>query len=343
MKKPVTQKDIAHELNVSVALVSYVLSNKEKEGRVSAKMAQRIRETAARLNYKPNHAARSLKKNRQMTIGCIVADISNPFFAEMARRIEDEAYKLNYTVIFGSSDEELEKFRKLTDFFISRQLDGYLIAPPENGREEIIRLKELNVPLVLIDRYYDDLNLNYVVIDNYEASLKVVDHLVKKGYTRIGMVAYESQMLHFRKRAAGYTDALIANGIKPSEDLLKRVNFSQLRRNVIKEVRELIEQQGVEAIYFAANSLAIEGLKYIFKRGYAMPEEIKVVAFDENTAYSFFRHPIAHVKQPLKEMSTTAIKMLIDFIEGRPTDQPRVYLESSLILEYVSPKSTIKG
>lgn len=343
MNKRVTQKDIAHKLGISVALVSYVLNNKEKEGRVSEEMAKRIRTTAAELNYQPNHVARSLKSKRQMTIGCIVADISNPFFAELTRKVEDEANKLNYTVIFGSSDENVKKFRKLMDFFISRQLDGYLIAPPEGSKDEIIRLKALNVPIVLFDRYYDDLDLNYVVIDNYEASYKVIDHLVKKGYQRIGMIAYESQMLHFQKRIKGYMDALDSNEIEPSGQLLKKVNFTQLSKSVGQVAEDLIEKQQVEAIYFQTNSLAVEGLKYIFKRGYRIPEDINVVAFDESDVYSFFQNPIVHVKQPLQKMGEKAVEILIDQIENHPMNKKRVYLESLLNLEYVSRTSTIKA
>src|SRR5690554_4820603 len=118
MKKKISLKDIAKEAGVSTALVSYVLSGKEKEARVGQEIADVVRKIAKDLNYQPNHIAKSLKTGRSYTIGLIVADISNPFFANVARNIEDEAKNDNYTAIFGSSDEKPEKLRDLLDVLI---------------------------------------------------------------------------------------------------------------------------------------------------------------------------------------------------------------------------------
>src|SRR6187397_2892525 len=108
MLKKISLKDIANQVGVSTALVSYVLNN-QKEGRINKEVAQKIRDTAKRLNYRTNQVAKSLKTNKTYTIGLIVADISNPFFSSLARIIEDEADQNNYTVIFGSSDESPAK------------------------------------------------------------------------------------------------------------------------------------------------------------------------------------------------------------------------------------------
>ena len=127
MSKRVSLKDIAKEVGVSTALVSYVLNNL-KEGRIRKEIAERIREVAKRLNYRPNQVARSLKTRRTHTIGLIVADISNPFSSSLARIVEDEAAKVNYTVIFGSSDETAAKSEKLIDTLLNRQVDGLITA-----------------------------------------------------------------------------------------------------------------------------------------------------------------------------------------------------------------------
>ncbi len=135
MKKKVSQKDIARKVGVSTALVSYVLNNL-KEGRINKVVAQKIRETAKELNYRTNQIARSLKMNKTFTIGLIVADISNSFFSSLARIIEDEADKKNYTVIFGSSDENAQKSWKLINALVDRQVDGFIIAPAENTESQ---------------------------------------------------------------------------------------------------------------------------------------------------------------------------------------------------------------
>ena len=122
MEKRVLLKDIAAKVGVSIALVSYVLNN--KEGRVGPKMAEKIRKTAAEMNYLPNLVAKSLQSGKTHTIGLLVADISNAFFSRIARIIELEAEKLGYTVIFGSTDESADKSKLLIEAFLNRQVDG---------------------------------------------------------------------------------------------------------------------------------------------------------------------------------------------------------------------------
>src|SRR6476469_3766675 len=136
MKKKVSLKDIAQKVGVSIALVSYVLNNK-KQGRISEEISKKIRDTAQKLNYRTNQIAKSLKTNKTNTIGLIVADISNPFYSALARIIEDEAEKYNYTVIFGSSDENLKKSEKLIDIFLNRQVDGLIYAASENSEAQL--------------------------------------------------------------------------------------------------------------------------------------------------------------------------------------------------------------
>ncbi|MCH5600487.1 LacI family DNA-binding transcriptional regulator [Niabella ginsengisoli] len=142
MQKPgkVSMKDIAREVGVSVALVSYVLNNRF-ENRINKDVAEKIRKTAKKLQYRPNQIAKSLKTNKTFTIGLIVADISNPFSSTLARIIEDEGAKYGYTVIFGSSDEDLTKFENLTNAFLNRQVDGLIMLPPEGAEDFIIGLK----------------------------------------------------------------------------------------------------------------------------------------------------------------------------------------------------------
>ena len=150
MNKKISLKDIANEVGVSIALVSYVLNGREKEARVGQEMAEKIRKAALKLNYQPNFIARSLKSGKTNTIGLIVADISNPFFSNLARIIEDEAKKYGYIVIFGSSDESAEKSADLIDVFLNRQVDAFIIAPAAKTEKQIKRLKERKVPFVLI-------------------------------------------------------------------------------------------------------------------------------------------------------------------------------------------------
>lgn len=315
MKKKVGIKEVANALGVSVALVSYVLNGKEKEARVSNATAQLIKETANKLNYKPNHIAKSLKSGSSQTIGVILADISNPFFANLARIIEDVAKHNNFTVLFGSSDENTNKSASIMDLFNNRQVDGLIIAPVAGSQSQIMALKEQNLPFVLIDRYFPEIETNYVVTDNYNAAYNATNHLISTGHKKIALVIYESDLIHMQDRKRGYKDALIDKDIELISDMIIQVDHASLGLNFEKHLLRLLKnKKDIDAIFFATNTLAMHGLKVLNKVGYIVPKDIAVVSFDESDAFDFFYCPLTYVHQPIKKMGTSATQLLIDQI-----------------------------
>lgn len=330
MARKVALKDIANKIGVSTSLVSYVLNGKGKENRVSEETANKIRVTAQELNYVPNLNARSLKTNKSRTIGLIVADISNPFFSNLARTIEDEAYANDYTVIFGSSDENEDKFKRVLDFLSTRQVDGFIIASPEESRETVLKLKESNIPLVLIDRYFSDVAAHSVTVDNFQASFEATNYLLNKGHKRIGAIMYDSKMLHYQDRSNGYLEALKQAGIADGKQFLRKVNHQSLQSEIKKEVQKLIFEDQVSAIYFSTNTIATEGLRQILNFGKKVPDEIDVVAFDENLIYQFLDVPIPFISQPIKQMGQEAVRILMDQIEQKDLGIKNILLTASL-------------
>ena len=188
--KRVTIKDIATEAGVSIALVSFVMNNKadgKNTYRVNKETAQRILEVAQKLNYQPNNAARTLRSGKTNTIGVIVSDISNKFFADIARCIENHAYKHKYTVLFGSTDENPQKLENLVEVFRNKGIDGLIVVPCE-GADEIIRdIARQNIPLVLLDREVPDLEVSSVVLNNRRDGYETTEALIRRGFTRIEM------------------------------------------------------------------------------------------------------------------------------------------------------------
>lgn len=180
--KRVTIKDIATEAGVSIALVSFVMNNKadgKDTYRVNKETAQRILEVAQKLNYQPNNAARTLRSGKTNTIGVIVSDISNKFFADIARCIENHAYKHKYTVLFGSTDENPQKLENLIEVFRNKGIDGLVVVPCE-GADEIIRdIARQNIPLVLLDREVPDLEVSSVVLNNRRAGYETTEALIR--------------------------------------------------------------------------------------------------------------------------------------------------------------------
>lgn len=343
MSKKVSIKDIAQTVGVSTALVSYVLNNKEKEARVGKEIAQVIRDTAVKMGYQPNQIAKSLKTGKSYTFGLIVADISNPFFGNLARNIEDEAKKFNYTVIFASADENAKKSQNLINILTERQVDGFIIAPAENSQDQIEAILKNNIPLVLIDRYFKGLDTNCVVTNNYEASYQAVSHLIEAGKTNIGMIAYQTDLAHMLDRKQGYIDAIKdSKQLKTKIPLVKMVDFNAGQEEVEAGIREFFAQNPtIDALFFATNTLTLKGLKSLNKLNYKVPDDVAIVCFDESEAFDFFYSPLTYIEQPLLEMGKKAVQILLKNISDKKSANMQVSIASKLIIRQ-SSAATVK-
>lgn len=316
MAKRVGLKDIAAKVGVSTALVSYVLNGK-KTGRINKDVAQKIRETAKELNYRTNQIAKSLKTSRTNTIGLIVADISNPFSSGMARIIEDEAAKLNFTVIFGSTDENPLRSEKLIDTFLNRQVDGLIIAPRDNTEDLVENLLKQEIPFVLIDRYFPRMETNFVAMDNYRASYEAVEHLLKAGFQRIAMINYKTSLFNLNERTRGYQEAIKKYGAASAKNWLKEVEMDKVPENVKKAIDEIAKLSSKpDAIIFTSNEIALHGVKYIKYLGIEVPDELGIITFDEMASWDLFYSPLTYIEQPMQKMGQLATRILVENIEG---------------------------
>jgi len=331
MNRKVSLKDIAQEVGVSTALVSYVLNNL-KEGRISKEISLKIREAATRLNYRPNQIAKSLKTSKTFTIGLIVADISNPFSSSLARIVEDEANKFNYTVIFGSSDENAQKFRKILDTLLNRQVDGLIISPPEQSEPQIQELLKQEIPFVLLDRYFPAVKTSYVALNNFEAAANAVKHLAGAGCQRIGIVTYDTGLFHLQERKRGYLHALRENNIPAKKTWIRQVDIANDPAQIIRAVKDLLHlPQPVDGLLFASNIIAAHGLRYINSLPLKVPDDLAIASFDETEALDLFYAPLTYVKQPLQEMGKKATAILLDSI-GAKNNITQVDMEAELVI-----------
>lgn len=306
-------KDIANRVGVSIASVSYVLNGKDKEARVGKEVAARIKKAAKEMNYQPNLIARSLQSGRTRTIGLIVADISNPFFSSLARSVEDEASTHNYTVLFGSSDENATKSQTLINTLIKRQVDALIIAPAEKTEKQIKALGKSGFPFVLIDRYFPDVKTNTVRINNVDAAYRAVSHLIHNGYKRVTMVAYKTSLQHMVDRKEGFLKALKEHKIKPGKWSIFESSYDHISEDMEVIMKKALEgsSEPPDSFFFATNSLAVRGLKEINKRNLRVPDDVGVVSFDESEAMDFFYSPITHINQQTDRIAVEAVKLLM--------------------------------
>jgi LacI family transcriptional regulator len=331
-KKKVTLKDIAIKAGVSTALVSYVMNGKEKEGKVSKEMAIKINAIAKEMNFKPHFIARSLRSGKSKTLGLVIADISNPFFANIARVVENEAKRFGYTVFYGSSDEDASKSSSLIDVLIDRTVDGFIIVSAENSQPKVRELIEQNVPFVLLDRYFPEIQTNYVSTNNYQAAFDACTHLVEMGYKRVGLIAYDSALHHMKERIRGYQDALNVHGIQSESQWLKKVLLKDVQVKTREAINDMIScKKPVDSIIFSTYNLAVNGLKYINELGLRVPEDVGVVSFGQAELFDLYQCPISFIMQQMDELGKKAVELLIHKINHPDTPNKQVLMQATLI------------
>lgn len=320
MRKKTSLKDIAQHVGVSAALVSYVLNNKAEEKRVGKAIAEKIWTAAGKLNYSPNQIARSLKISKTNTIGLIVAKINYRFTTGITGAIEAEAKENNYNVILGSSDENPQKFSELMHVLINRQVDGLILVPVEDTQKEIEYLKKHEIPFVLIDRYFPEIETNYVALDNYKAAYQSVSYLIETGHKRIGFVNYKTTSQHLLERNRGYRQAMKDNKLLVKKDWQPAIRVNYISEDVKESIHKLSNtSNNCDAIFFATETLAITGLKNINELQLKVPDDLAVVSFDEAEAFELFYCPVTHARQPVEDMGKAAVDLLMEVIDDKNT------------------------
>jgi LacI family transcriptional regulator len=347
MRKKASLKDIASKVGVSTALVSYVLNNQDEEKRVGKEIAVRIREVAMALNYTPNQIARSLKTRKTNTIGIVVADINYRYTSGVTKAIEAACQKFDYTVIYGSSGESAAKFERLVSLLVDRQVDGLILVPVEGSAAAIERLNKLEIPFVLIDRILPNVNANIISIDNARTAYQGAMQLARYGHKRIGFISYRSGLLNLADRKNGYLAALREAGLEADPALIREIadraglaaNGSGEKATVGPEARGFGEQvrgaidallalpSPCDSIFFATDTLAVEGLRHINALNIRVPERLGIVSFDDSEAFELFYCPITHGVQPLEEIGRVAVDTLLDVMK-HPKTRKKILLET---------------
>lgn len=326
--KRVSIKDIARIAGVSVATVSYVL-NKKEGNRISEATKEKILEVAETINYTPNKMAKSLKTNKSRLIGLILADISNDFYSTIARNIENEAMKLGYTLLIGSSDENPEKFKKLIELFSEQQVDGMIVAPVVHSETILEKLIKEEYPVVTIDRYLNNVDVPGIMINNREISEQICEFLVSKNFEEIIYIGYDTELPHLLDREKGFDKCMELSGIPCEKILVGLENITLEVQNGIEKVIKTGSQK--RALYFSSNKLAVAGLAYLIKHNINVPNDISVIAFDETEAYTLFQTEITYVKQPLEEMASEAVKILDHQINNYIPNREKIIFPAKLI------------
>ncbi|MBV7273294.1 LacI family DNA-binding transcriptional regulator [Clostridium thailandense] len=331
--KKVTMLDIAKMAGVSKATVSMVLSKRDHS--ISEETKNKVLDLAKEMNYIPNSLARSLSTKRTGTIGIILPDITNPFFSSIARAIEDEASLLGYNVIFCNTDSEINKEEKYIKLLISKLVDGVIFIAGGESENSVIMLKNNNVPFVLVDRYIDTHEEEYGVYAlNKEGVLQGIEYLYNKGNERIAFVKGPKNLELSRQRLDGYEYSMNKYGIY-NKKLIFEGDFTI--EGGIKATKEILKSiDEIDAIFYSNDAMALGGIKVLLKNGFKVPEDIRVLGFDNIEISEIFEPELTTVAQPIYEMGKQSCKLLIDVIKGNKVENKQIYFQTKVIVRETS-------
>lgn len=328
--KLVSIKDIAIKAGVSTTTVSFVLNGKAREKRISEELEKNIISIADKLHYRPNPLARGLRTGQTETIALMVEDIANPFFAALARVIEDEADKLGYTVMFSSTENDENRALKLIHGLKHRQMDGFLITPTRGMKETILQLKKEEREVILIDRYIPDIDISSVTVNNIKGAEIATHYLIKKGFKRIAMVTTLVEQVQMQERLQGYKSTLQKFGFEDQPELVLEIPFNNPKEEAIQAIERFCKQQHPDAIFFATNYLGVYGLETWRESG---AYSNGIVCFDDTDLFRLGKPAITVVAQPVEYIAREAINLLVSNIRNeRAREVEHIRIDPQLII-----------
>jgi LacI family transcriptional regulator len=319
VKKKLSIVDIANSLNVSKTTVSFILNGRAQEKRISAELVERVLKFVEEVGYKPNSLAKSLRTGKSNIIGLMVEDISNPFFASIARLIEDRAYKNGYKIIYCSTDNDTRKTQDLITMFRERHVDGYIIAPPEGIQEDIESLLKEGLPVVLFDRFLPRVKTDYVVVDNLFSTYNATSHFIEQGYKNVAFITFSSMQTQMQARVEGYRKALTEHKLKSN---LLEIIFDQNDELIMGPITSFLDKnKNIDAILFGTNHVGTCGLKVINKMGLKVPQDLALISFDDYDVFELFSPPVTAIAQPIEEIADNVITVLLKKLNSRTDDE----------------------
>ena len=338
-RRAVTVADIARAAKVSKATAARALGD---YGQVSDAVRSRVQAAAEELNYRPNALARSMNTGRSNTIGVVVGDIENPFFAHAMRGISDVASRAGYDVILTNSDEVVEAEQAAVDVLLDKQVDALIVAPASSARvEHLAAVGAAGRPLVLLDRRADAHHYDSVTVDNRSAAVRATAELLAQGHRRIAFISTHDHpapvytpgatitMSSVADRVAGVMEALTDAGIPSPE---RTIRLDARRRGVDAVTRELLEDDDpVTAIIASVSLIAMTVFQTIRTLGLGIPDDVSLIAFDNPEWTSITTPPLTVVEQPIYELGAAAARLALQRIHGERVDEESVVFDATLV------------
>lgn len=305
-----TLKDVAKETGLTVTTVSRVLNNR---GYISEETREKVYAAMKKLNYRPNEVARSLSKKSTNTIGVIVPHIRHPYFSELISNLENEASQRGYKIILCNTQEKVAKEREYLEMCTSNRVAGIVLCSASVAIEEF---EGSNIPLITIEHYLEN-GTAAVECDNRQGGNLAAEHLIACGCKNILHISgvYETAM-PADDRANGFIEVCEKEGILHTEIATNAYQYNNLEYHDFLE-EALLKYRGIDGIFASSDLIAAQILQVCAKLGFRVPEDIKLVGFDDVNISSLTTPRITTIHQPIKEIAGLAMDLLVNIEEGK--------------------------
>jgi LacI family transcriptional regulator len=324
----ITIREVAEKAGVSPTTVSHVVNNTRY---VSDDVRARVMDAMRELNYRPNALARSLRRGETHTLGLILPDSANPFFAEIGRAIETAAFERGYSVILCNTENDIEKERMYTEVLENKQVDGMIFVASGDHRETLSQIAQKGLPLVVVDRDMGSLELDTVTTDNHHGGLIATQHLLSLGHRIIACITGPSNITPSAERVTGYRAALQQAGILVDESLVVRGDFHA--PSGYEGAMQLFQRSPRPTAIFACNDMmAIGVIRAATQLGLRIPEDVSIASFDNIELASYTTPPLTSVAQPKQEIGQMAITLLLERMQNASLPPRRNILPTRLVI-----------
>ena len=342
-KNKTTIKDIANVLNISAAAVSKALHN---DSRISEKTKKAVRQVAENLNYQPNHLASALRSGKSKLVGVIVPKTNSNFFSATIHNIEEVLNKEGYNIIITQSNESYKKECENIDTLLFTQVDGIIVSMANEtvDLQHFEKVKQAGIPLITFDRGENDLNVDYIGIDDYDSSHRIVDHLVEQGCKRIAHIGGFKHTRIYNNRIRGYIDALEKHNLPLEKELLLESNLStEDGRNKMQELLALDKKP--DAVYVAGDYAALGALQVLNEKNIKIPDEIALVGFGDEPFANMVTPKMTSVNQHSYQIGKIAAEKFLEYTKQNQIQQTlqKHILKAELIIRESSLKKNKKG
>lgn len=323
-----TIKQVAAHAGVSSATVSHVINGTRY---VSDAVQEQVQRAMKELDYHPNALARSLRSGQTHTLGMILPDSANPFFAEVGHSIEIAAFEAGYSVILCNTENDFEKESLYIDVLTNKQVDGMIFVATGERTDSLKNLVEMKIPTVVMDRDFPGLELDLVLADSFQGGVLATQHLISLGHKRIGCIAGPSSINPSSRRLAGYKQALQATNLVIEPELVMNGDFHPESGWEIG--RAMLSRRDAPTAIFACNDLMAMGvLRAATDLGLRVPDDLALVGYDDIELASYTNPPLTTIKQPKVEMGLATLNFLLGRIKDKQIAPQRALLPVSLVI-----------